>query len=782
MAAYILSNALFYIKDILPITSGAGATFRISKDLERDLNIETWGVNAFVLLKNSAQIERMLVTCTGGVATIVKRGLEQDGITENANLKKVWWDGSIGYISVKPDDFVALGKLDTAWGLRTTMQSNSDKNALFIAGRTKLPIINADFSIGSGSTSSAAWIWTKTNWWYASWVWTWTASYDISRLKLQLNATGSYIEARSTDWWYNGITSESIPVEPNTTYTVEYDMETLYTSGSSTWGAKLAVLFQTSAWTWDWETSWAFVNTTTTNTHYSVTFTTWANTRYCNISPILYGHMGTWTLLMSAWFDNIVISCPSKELLKTITQKLTLSSEDEVFVENQDWTLSSVKYSVLQADMALAWGGSFSITPYESSITVWNPVWLTNDGLIKCTTENKSSANISASAINIIAEASLDTTRTFFLYSVWLTIYARVWTLSWDVMTYWTEVSVWTWSTGSMYGWCALINTDKVIVVFWDWTTHVWNLATHKVCTISWTTISQGTWATQSMVEWFWNAKTPLWVCKVRTDAYCLGYRSTNNLYYYISTVSWTTVTVNTTEFFSPNKNVATWPIYLSDNFIWISAFDSASNLIAYIYEVNSGSTAIANTYSTASFGNIPSPQIARVWNTEYILTLNNTTVYRIQKPQSWTTITAVNILTAPSAALHVCAVWPNHFGIINGTTVTVYTRSWELIGTLTWISSPASNSLYQYMTMVLWRWVYINWTNWTSRIVNFAKVFYFWIANNVTWWVLKRWTITISGIVINVKYYVQTDGSISDLFTDKYVGIGIATNTLLVW
>lgn len=121
MAAYILSNALFYIKDILPITSGAGATFRISKDLERDLNIETWGVNAFVLLKNSAQIERMLVTCTGGVATIVKRGLEQDGITENANLKKVWWDGSIGYISVKPDDFVALGKLDTAGWLRNTM-------------------------------------------------------------------------------------------------------------------------------------------------------------------------------------------------------------------------------------------------------------------------------------------------------------------------------------------------------------------------------------------------------------------------------------------------------------------------------------------------------------------------------------------------------------------------------------------------------------------------------------------------------------------------------------
>lgn len=76
----------------------------------------------------------------------MKRGLEQDGITENANLKKSWGDGSVGYISVKPDDFIATGKLDTAGGLRTTMQTNSDKNAIFIAGRTKLPIINADFA------------------------------------------------------------------------------------------------------------------------------------------------------------------------------------------------------------------------------------------------------------------------------------------------------------------------------------------------------------------------------------------------------------------------------------------------------------------------------------------------------------------------------------------------------------------------------------------------------------------------------------------------------------
>lgn len=116
MSAYILSNALVYLKDILPITAGVWATFRISPDLERGLDINTGGVNAFFVLKSSTQIERYLITAVWGVATIVKRGLEQDGITENANLKKSWGDGSVGYITVKPDDFIATDKLDkTAW-------------------------------------------------------------------------------------------------------------------------------------------------------------------------------------------------------------------------------------------------------------------------------------------------------------------------------------------------------------------------------------------------------------------------------------------------------------------------------------------------------------------------------------------------------------------------------------------------------------------------------------------------------------------------------------------
>lgn len=38
-------------------------------------------------------------------------------------------------------------KLDKSGGLRDTMQSNKTTDAMFIAGKTKLPLINSDFAL-----------------------------------------------------------------------------------------------------------------------------------------------------------------------------------------------------------------------------------------------------------------------------------------------------------------------------------------------------------------------------------------------------------------------------------------------------------------------------------------------------------------------------------------------------------------------------------------------------------------------------------------------------------
>lgn len=121
MPSFIQSNAKVYLKDVLSSTAWAWATFRISPDIELNANIETSSNQTFFVLKNGTQIERMIITATWWVATIVKRWIKQDGTTEDSDLKKTWNDGTIGYITVSPTDFVSTGKLDTAWGLRNTM-------------------------------------------------------------------------------------------------------------------------------------------------------------------------------------------------------------------------------------------------------------------------------------------------------------------------------------------------------------------------------------------------------------------------------------------------------------------------------------------------------------------------------------------------------------------------------------------------------------------------------------------------------------------------------------
>lgn len=171
MSSFLQSNTKFYLKDILSSTAIAWSTFRISWDLELWNSIETGWVQTFVVLKTWTQIERFLLTITWGVATIVKRGIQQDGITANSLLQKTWNDGTIGYITTKPDDFIASGKLDTNGGLRTGLTAN----ALMVTtagGIEQSSPISTDWAFISTDEilkRTAWWVWTKTPYSVLSW-------------------------------------------------------------------------------------------------------------------------------------------------------------------------------------------------------------------------------------------------------------------------------------------------------------------------------------------------------------------------------------------------------------------------------------------------------------------------------------------------------------------------------------------------------------------------------------------------------------------------------------
>jgi hypothetical protein len=97
---------------------------------------------------------------------------------------------------------------------------------------------------------------------------------------------------------------------PSTSYTLTWWMKTNYTSGDASQGATVGLIEFTgafSATTFNRNDA-ATLKTTTDWTQYSLTVTTQTTTRFINIQPRIYGHTGTATLIMDAWFDDIVLT------------------------------------------------------------------------------------------------------------------------------------------------------------------------------------------------------------------------------------------------------------------------------------------------------------------------------------------------------------------------------------------------------------------------------------------------------------------------------------------
>lgn len=497
----------------------------------------------------------------------------------------------------------------------------------------------------------------------------------------------------------------------------------------------------------------------------------------------------TWWLRdwMGAARKTVEIDSSWNEVTKAIVDWVSMSSTETIRKRKADGTYEEIAYSVLQADMASAWWWSYTVSPYENTIVAGDPVWVTQDGLFECTTENKSSINISASTVVMLWSVKLDATRTLFMYYSWLTAYARVGTLTGDTMAFGTEVTIGTWATWAIYWGCCEIWTNKVVTVWWDGTTASANNANHTVLTISGTTITVNTTYTYSMPNLWWAVKPIQTVFKVRNDCYWWGYFNTNQQNMFINSVSWTVITINSTPFISTTTSLANFNgVYLSDNLIWAPVWWNWAATSMNMYAITPWGVTIATTYTwTASNGTAATTTyLSRVSDTEYVATFLevNTNTVKYTKPAAGTALTVTNIVANGALWYPLISLWEAIFWLVNWTTISVYTRTWQLIWTVTGITSPAANSLFKYLSISNARVVYITWTNWTVRIINFARAFYVWVANNSVWWVLFRWPITVSGVVVNNLYYLQPDWTIWETFSSKLIGKWIATNILLVW
>jgi hypothetical protein len=133
-------------------------------------------------------------------------------------------------------------------------------------------------------------------------------------MKISTTNTGSYVELFVPTYQNDKATyfGKVIPIQPNTSYTYSFWMKTNLVSGTATNGAYMALLFSAanggSNASCTPTINTTIVKTTQNWTQYSGTFTTTSVDAFVQINLRIYGHQGTATLIMDAWFDDIVLT------------------------------------------------------------------------------------------------------------------------------------------------------------------------------------------------------------------------------------------------------------------------------------------------------------------------------------------------------------------------------------------------------------------------------------------------------------------------------------------
>lgn len=92
-----ISNYKFQLRGTLIVW---GSTVPISNDLELDAEVVFTDEACVLRNRDKTIIERVRASATGGVLTLLKRGMEQDSEVEDSNLEKEWREGAICYMTI----------------------------------------------------------------------------------------------------------------------------------------------------------------------------------------------------------------------------------------------------------------------------------------------------------------------------------------------------------------------------------------------------------------------------------------------------------------------------------------------------------------------------------------------------------------------------------------------------------------------------------------------------------------------------------------------------------
>lgn len=197
---------------------------------------------------------------------------------------------------------------------------------------------NADFESAPGggiaTTNTSVWIDGTANGSATNEVYGWStnrggtasALFDPSTkyegsysLKLSTLATGSFMQARRVlgTATHQKLRINSATVAASTSYTLTFYMKTNLVSGSAASGARIAAVQYNAAATALTTGQSTAVTTTTDWTLYTLTFTTQSTCNFLDIQCRVTGNDGSATLIMDAWFDNIILT-PTTPVTRTV--------------------------------------------------------------------------------------------------------------------------------------------------------------------------------------------------------------------------------------------------------------------------------------------------------------------------------------------------------------------------------------------------------------------------------------------------------------------------------
>lgn len=158
------SNLKFFILTRITTAMWTGDTFNISPELENDEVIDTEWEEVSIVIKNETQLERLTVTITEWVATIVKRGLNQsDSEVESEWLNKTWSDWAEWYITGLAFNFADL-KSDNTFEWNNTFSGDNEfqwDNQFLnvdVTNSLKCPVFADETARDAGITTPLNWM------------------------------------------------------------------------------------------------------------------------------------------------------------------------------------------------------------------------------------------------------------------------------------------------------------------------------------------------------------------------------------------------------------------------------------------------------------------------------------------------------------------------------------------------------------------------------------------------------------------------------------------------